>query len=146
MLEPPHALIREEIRERDIESHAPYLKVFGGLAILTLIEYLYAHVFKDYFAILVLGLLFWAVVKAALVGWFFMHLKFEGKWVYLLLIPAGILAAILVLALVPDVALNPGTDENSIPNDAGHYSLGTSKFQIAAIDRVSDRSPIGHGS
>ena len=82
MAEVPHALIREEIKERHIESHAPYLKVFFGLAVLTLIEYFYARIFKDYFTLLILGLLALAIIKAAMVGWFFMHLKFEGKWIY----------------------------------------------------------------
>ena len=47
-----------------------------------------------------------------MVGWYFMHLKFEGRWVYFMLIPAGILAAILTLALVPDLAMQPVTEEN----------------------------------
>ena len=46
-----------------------------------------------------------AGIKAGLVGWYFMHLKFEGKWVYLLIVPAIILATILVLALIPDQAM-----------------------------------------
>ncbi len=46
-----------------------------------------------------------------MVGWYFMHLKFEGKWVYALIVPAVILATILVLALCPDVAFKP-TDED----------------------------------
>ena len=31
-------------------------------------------------------------------GWYFMHLKFEGNWVYAMLVPAGILAMILSFA------------------------------------------------
>jgi len=42
-----------------------------------------------------------------------MHLKFEGAWVYILLIPAAVLATILVLALTPDVAFKPETTENA---------------------------------
>jgi cytochrome c oxidase subunit IV len=98
-------------QELHVESHAPYLKVFGALAVLTAIEYFYAHLFKDVFVVLVLGLVFWAIVKASMVGWYFMHLKFEGKWVYCLLVPAGILAVILTTALIPDVALQPSDEE-----------------------------------
>jgi cytochrome c oxidase subunit 4 len=36
---------------------------------------------------------------------FFMHLKFEGPWKYVVLIPAGLLLVMLVIALVPDVGL-----------------------------------------
>ena len=81
-----------------------------GLAIFTAIEYFYAHIFKDLFIGLILGLLFWAVIKAAMVGWYFMHLKFEGRWVYYMLVPAGILAAVFVLALMPDVGTQPVDD------------------------------------
>ncbi|MBV8316932.1 MAG: cytochrome C oxidase subunit IV family protein [Planctomycetaceae bacterium] len=99
-------------QELHIESHAPYLKVWAGLAFFTAIEYFYAHIFKDMLFTLILGLLFWAVIKASMVGWYFMHLKFEGRWVYFMLIPAGILAMILTLALVPDLAMQPITEEN----------------------------------
>jgi hypothetical protein len=57
--------------------------------------------------------LFWAVIKAGLVGWYFMHLKFEGNWVYFLIVPAFVLATIFVLALTPDMSMQPETDENS---------------------------------
>jgi cytochrome c oxidase subunit IV len=98
--------------EHATEAHAPYLKVWAALAILTVIEYYYASTFKDFFLILVGGLLFWAVIKAGLVGWYFMHLKFEGNWVYIAIIPAFIFATILVLALCPDMAMKPETEEN----------------------------------
>ena len=62
--------------------------------------------------VLLLGLLFWAVIKAGLVGWFFMHLKFEGNWVYIMIVPALILATIIVLALSPDMVMKPETEEN----------------------------------
>lgn len=103
-------------QEMEVESHAPYLKVFGALAVFTAIEYFYAYFFKDAFTGLVLGLMFWALLKAGLVGWYFMHLKFEGNWVYSMLVPAGILAAILILALIPDIARQPETGEET-PED-----------------------------
>jgi cytochrome c oxidase subunit 4 len=102
----------EIAEEHAAEAHAPYLKVWAALAVLTLVEYFYAFAFKELFLILVLGLLFWAVIKAGLVGWFFMHLKFEGKWVYILIVPAFVLATVLVLALMPDMAMQPETEEN----------------------------------
>ena len=98
-------------------------KVFGALLVFTLIEYFWAHVFKDSFAVLLLGLLFWAVIKASMVGWFFMHLKFEGNWVYFMLIPAGILACVLTFALIPDVAMQPVTEENPAEEESTPVSL-----------------------
>jgi len=102
----------EVAAEHATEAHAPYLKVWAALAVLTVIEYYYASTFKDFFIILLGGLLFWAVIKAGLVGWYFMHLKFEGNWVYILIIPAFVFATILVLALCPDMAMKPETEEN----------------------------------
>jgi cytochrome c oxidase subunit 4 len=99
-------------QELEVESHAPYLKVWFALLVFTLIEYEYAHIFRSAFLVLVLGLMFWAVIKASLVGWYFMHLKFEGLWVYYMLIPAGILAAVFIFALYPDMAMHPVTEEN----------------------------------
>ena len=89
----------EIAEEHRTEAHAPYWRIWFALLVLTLIEYFYASWFKDVFLILLLGLLFWAVIKAGLVGWFFMHLKFEGNWVYIMIVPAFVLATILVLAL-----------------------------------------------
>ena len=107
--------------EHATEAHAPYMKVFAALAVLTAIEYYYAAIFKDHFAILLTGLLALAVVKAGLVGWYFMHLKFEGNWVYILIVPAMILATIIVLALCPDMVLKYETEEN--PGEDTAYVL-----------------------
>lgn len=57
---------------------------------------------------LILGLLILAVTKATLVGMFFMHLKFEGRWVFYMLVPAAILAMVFISALVPDIAMQEG--------------------------------------
>ena len=97
----------EVAEEHQQEAHAPYLRVWLALAILTGVEYLYAYGLKDLFIILLGGLLLWAGIKAAMVAWYFMHLKFEGNWVYLLIVPAIILATILTAALIPDQALRP---------------------------------------
>jgi cytochrome c oxidase subunit IV len=101
----------EIAEEHQQEAHAPYLLVWLGLAILTAVEYFYAAGFKSFFTILLGGLLILAAVKAAMVAWYFMHLKFEGNWVYILIVPAIVLATILTLALVPDQAMKP-TDED----------------------------------
>ena len=101
----------EIAEEHAEEAHAPYLKVWFALAILTGIEYFYAYYLNPWFLTLLLGLLFWAAIKAGLVAWFFMHLKFEGRWVYILIVPACVLAAVLVLALCPDVAMKPVAED-----------------------------------
>jgi cytochrome c oxidase subunit IV len=111
MADVTHMAPSEIAEEHAAEAHAPYIKVWAYLAVLTAVEYFYASWFKDFFLILLLGLLFWALIKAGLVGWFFMHLKFEGNWVYMMIIPACVLATIFVLALLPDMALKENADE-----------------------------------
>lgn len=128
MSEIPHALIREEVKERQVESHAPYVKVFFGLAVLTIIEYFYARIFKDYFSLLILGLLAWAIIKAAMVGWYFMHLKFEGKWIYILLLPTSFLVLALVFAMVPDMTFKP-VDANLVIDEQSYFSAPPLEFQ-----------------
>ena len=87
-----------------------YWKVFWTLFVFTIAEYVYASFIPVSFVLLVIGLMAMAITKAALVGAYFMHLKFEGKWVYVMLIPAGILAMILVTALYPDIGMQPGPE------------------------------------
>lgn len=43
--------------------------------------------------------------KALLVVLFFMHVKYEASWKYVLTIPASMMAIFLGLALVPDIGL-----------------------------------------
>jgi cytochrome c oxidase subunit IV len=115
----------EIAEEHRTEAHAPYWTVWAALLVLTVIEYFYAAAFQSVFLILLLGLLFWAVIKAGLVGWFFMHLKFEGNWVYILIVPAFVLATIFVLALMPDMTLKENADD--VPIEETSYAA---PFQI----------------
>ena len=111
-------------QEMAVESHAPtYLKVWAALAVFTAIEYFWAHIFKDSFGVLLAGLLFWAIIKASMVGWYFMHLKFEGNWVYGMLIPAAFLAVVLTTALIPDVAMAPTSEQFAEEQEATEVSL-----------------------
>ncbi len=44
-----------------------------------------------------------AIVKATLVGMYFMHLKFEWGKLYFMIIPAFILGLMMVIVLLPDI-------------------------------------------
>jgi cytochrome c oxidase subunit IV len=44
-----------------------------------------------------------ASIKAAFVALFFMHLKFEGKLIYLILLVPVFLSVVLVISLIPDI-------------------------------------------
>jgi cytochrome c oxidase subunit IV len=105
-------------QEMHVESHAPYLKVFFALLIFTIMEYFYAML-PISFPALVVGLLAMAITKATLVGWYFMHLKFEGRWVYFMIVPAGVLAMIFVLALYPDIGMQPVSEQPASEEEVG---------------------------
>ena len=82
--------------------------------------------------------MFWAVIKASLVGWYFMHLKFEGKWVYFMLVPAGILAMILIFALIPDIGDAAGDRGEYRPRgDRNPDETGASASILRACGSVS---------
>jgi cytochrome c oxidase subunit 4 len=100
-------------QQEHAEGHAAYLKVFVVLLIFTILEYLYATYMPVGFVMLVLGLMSMAVFKATLVAIYFMHLKFEGRWVYFLLIPAGFLATVFICALYPDIGMTGSTPAES---------------------------------
>lgn len=46
-----------------------------------------------------------STVKAMLVILFFMHLKWEANWKYVLTVPAAMMSLFLVLMLIPDIGL-----------------------------------------
>ena len=62
--------------------------------------------------------------KAMLVILFFMHVKYEANWKYVLTIPAAFMSIFLILALVPDVGLR------------GHWASPKSAEQYMAEPRA----------
>ena len=81
-----------------------YVMIFLVLVVLTVVTVAVAlHRFENEMMNLLLAMLV-ASVKAACVALYFMHLKFEGKLIYLILIVPLILCVILICALIPDVA------------------------------------------
>ncbi len=82
--------------------HVNYLAIFGVLCVCTALSVIFdvIKLNKGLTIVLVLAV---AVTKALCVMMFFMHLKFEGNWKYVLLAPTTILAIGLPLALYPDV-------------------------------------------
>ena len=46
-----------------------------------------------------------AVIKACLVGWVFMHLTFDWRKLYFMIIPAFILGVMMMMVLMPDIVL-----------------------------------------
>jgi cytochrome c oxidase subunit 4 len=98
----------------DHSSHAhgglaKYYAVFFALCFLTMLSF---WTFADfpfkwpYHDQPMVGRVFMMAVsctKALLVILFFMHVKYEANWKYVLTIPAGLMSIFLILMLIPDV-------------------------------------------
>ncbi|HAD60955.1 MAG TPA: hypothetical protein DCG12_17075, partial [Planctomycetaceae bacterium] len=87
----------------DDHGHVNYLYVFFALMGFTLLSVLF-DTFDNYVVKVALVLAV-AVAKAMCVMMFFMHLKFEGNWKYVVLAPTSILAVGLIIALLPDIGV-----------------------------------------
>ena len=57
--------------------------------------------------VLILGV---AVIKACLVGYYFMHLKWDWRLLYFIIVPVFILGVMMVIILMPDCVIGPGRD------------------------------------
>jgi cytochrome c oxidase subunit 4 len=85
-----------------------YIFVFVGLCILTTMSFLtYFDFWREHVPVHVSRVFMMAVscTKAMLVIMFFMHLKWEANWKWVLTVPASVMSALLILALVPDIGL-----------------------------------------
>jgi cytochrome c oxidase subunit 4 len=84
--------------------HVNYVMIFLVLVVLTIVTVAVAlHRFESEMINLLLAMLV-ASIKASCVALYFMHLKFEGKLIYLILLVPLILCVILCCALIPDIA------------------------------------------
>ena len=80
-----------------------YYAIFGLLVGLTVLTVAAAYIPTTSELVKVLIALTIASVKASAVALYFMHLKFEGKLIYLILLLPVFLCFVLVLALIPDI-------------------------------------------
>jgi len=85
--------------------------------------------------------------KAMLVILFFMHLKYEADWKYVLTIPASIMSILLIMALVPDIGLRMRTYS---PERREHAAQSKEKYkqlqdQVKELEGVHDTAaPAAH--
>ena len=80
-----------------------YVGIFVLLCVLTVVTVAVAFVHIEREIVKVLVALTIASIKGAAVALFFMHLKFEGKLIYLILLVPVFLAIVLVISLIPDI-------------------------------------------
>jgi cytochrome c oxidase subunit 4 len=92
-----------------------YFAIFGLLVVLTIVTVAVAFIdIKSEIAKVLLALAI-ASVKATAVALYFMHLKFEGKLIYLILFVPLALCVLLVVALIPDIVYSLGWDDTLAP-------------------------------
>ena len=97
------------------DAHAPeahhgpnvqaYFVVFGALAVFTAISFIVNGIFgagSHTGMAIILGV---AVIKACLVGVIFMHLKWDWRKLYFMIVPAFILGAMMMMVLLPDIVI-----------------------------------------
>ncbi|MEZ6066101.1 MAG: cytochrome C oxidase subunit IV family protein [Planctomycetaceae bacterium] len=139
---PPPAAHAHHDDDHASHAHVNYLAIFIALCVCTALSVV-ADKLMDWgvfegqrglriVAVIVLAI---AVAKAQFVMRYFMHLKFEGLWKYVLLLPTAILACGLPLALAPDIAMHYYTVENApaATDDAdGHAASGADHGHGAA--------------
>jgi len=92
----------------DHEGIAKYIYVFLALCVLTGASFFTYSSYWPFHDQPKIGWTFMMAVsctKAMLVILFFMHVKYEANWKYVLTIPAAFMSIFLILALVPDVGL-----------------------------------------
>jgi len=102
--------------------HVNYVIIFGILCFCTGMSVLFDIIHIDNKIVLVILVMGVAVAKAMFVMTYFMHLKFEGNWKFVLLGPTVALAMGLPLALLPDIgvhyyATDPQVHETHMPHD-----------------------------
>ncbi|MCA9215493.1 MAG: cytochrome C oxidase subunit IV family protein [Planctomycetales bacterium] len=95
--------------DHDHESHggnALYLTVFGFLVVLTAASFALGNATSIKEAnpgVVWAGMMAISTAKAMLVILFFMHLKWEANWKYVLTIPCMMMSVFLVCMLIPDI-------------------------------------------
>jgi cytochrome c oxidase subunit 4 len=84
-------------------AHAPYIKIFFWLGILTVAEIVWALPSVGIPRLpMILGLGAMAFVKAALVGLYYMHLKYEKRLIWGVILFPVVLAVVMIAGLLPD--------------------------------------------
>ena len=93
--------------------HGPDLKIYltiaAALAVFTAVSFVVNGLVRAHSLTALSGfaiILAVAVCKAALVGLYFMHLKYDWRYLYFMIIPAFILATMMMIVLLPDLVFS----------------------------------------
>lgn len=129
-----------------------YVAVFVALCVLTAMSFFTTSSYWPFHDRPQVGWAFMMAVsctKAMLVIAFFMHLKYEADWKYVLTVPASIMSVLLILALVPDVGMRVYrySEERKlhaadVPEPGSHGA----DAQAAGGHATEEKSPAAHGA
>jgi cytochrome c oxidase subunit IV len=117
-----------------------YIVVFFALCGLTTLSFLtYFDFWREHVPSEISRAFMMAVscTKAMLVIMFFMHLKWEANWKWVLTVPASIMSALLIFALVPDIGLRM--------RHASYDRLRYAAEEPALSDKVEDEPELTEG-
>ncbi len=95
------------------EHHGSLFRAYMIIAIILAICTSLSFLFNQAISVKVLAfflILAVAITKAVLVALYFMHLKWDWKMLYFLIIPAFILGTMMMIVLMPDILINPSRD------------------------------------
>ena len=113
--------------------HVNYWLVFVALCVLTGLSVAFDEIRAHLnWGALVLMVLSVATCKALCVMMYFMHLKFEGGWKYVLLAPTIILALAIPTALMPDIGSH-------------YYDVQVPQSKYADVAQTPHGGESGHG-
>jgi cytochrome c oxidase subunit 4 len=119
---------------------AKYVYVFLALCVLTGASFFTYSELWPYRHLPAVGWAFMMAVsctKAMLVILFFMHLKYEASWKYVLTIPAAIMSVFLLLALIPDIGLRM---RNYSDIRLRHVGTPEIQQQLINVERAHEQS------
>ena len=90
-----------------------YMVVATVLAVCTASSFVFNKFVHEHLITAVMGfvlILGVAFLKAFLVGFYFMHLKWDWRLLYFIIVPVFILGVMMVIILMPDCVIGPGRD------------------------------------
>lgn len=144
-----HAAIDADAAAHDpvAHVHVNYWAIFYALCALTVASVI-ADVFGGSLGKLLIALVVLTVAcfKAMFVMLYFMHLKFEGKWKFVLLAPTMILGLAIIAALMSDIGSHYYDVQipQTRPGAAAHHGGGGHSQTESGAAEGHDRPKPGH--
>ena len=109
----PDPIVAVEQHDHHAHLFKIYMVVAAVLAVCTGSSFVFNDLVRHNMLSVVMGfvlILGVAFLKAFLVGFYFMHLKWDWRMLYFIIVPVFILGIMMVIILMPDCVIGPGRD------------------------------------